>query len=233
MTMTINDDVVKIRREAQRKIDFINEVIKRVEVAGEDDPEFYSKRKKVWLNPFPLHSWDEQRRWLKDLKKKKIIGNFEEDQDCFYLIRPIKMLLYKERQKLMDLVAPPKKSDEEIFSTAPTRRHKKDLLYVQDLKPEIEIKGLAGYSDGTIRYQGEMIEMRSQIKDLCRLFMDHPNRMLTRDDIQDAIINADRRKSTPRITIAKYVSELHNLLKLHFKKDVIFNQKQEGWYFKP
>lgn len=231
--MIMNDDLVKIRRDAQRKIDFINEIIRKVEMAGDNDPEFYSKRKRVILDLSSLGSWDEQKQWLRDLKKKKIIGNFEEDQDCFYLIRPIKILLYKERQKLMGLVTPPKKPDEETFSTTPMRRLKKDLLYVRDLKPEIEINGLAGYSDGTIRYKGEMIEMRSQIKDLCRLFMNHPNRLLTPEDIRDEIVHADRRKSTPRITIAKYVSELRNLLKLHFKKDVIFNQRKEGWYFKP
>lgn len=231
--MTMNDDLVKIRRDAQREIEFINELIRITEMTGEDDPEFYSKRKRIILDPFPLHSWDEQKRWLKDLKKKKIIGDFKEGQDCFYLVRPIKMLLYQERAKLIKLITPPKKPDEETISTIPTRRRKDNLLFVKDLKPEIEIKGLGAYSDGTIRYKGEVIEMRSQIKDLCRLFMDHHNRLLTQDDIKDAIVNADRRNSTPRITIAKYVSELRNLLKLHFKKDVIFNQKYEGWYFKP
>jgi len=43
----MNDDLVKIRRDAQRKIDFINDIIKKVEMVGERDPEFYSKRKKV------------------------------------------------------------------------------------------------------------------------------------------------------------------------------------------
>lgn len=231
--MIMNDDLVKIRRDAGRKIDFINDLIKSIEVATEADTSFYSKRRKLIVNFFPLSSLEEQRGWLRELKKKKIISGFKETKDCFYVSRPFKLPLYGERKKLLELLNPPKKADENAFEQIPARRHKKDLLYVKDLKPEIEIKDLAGYSDGTIRYKGEMIEMRGQIKELCRLFMDHPNRLLTRDDIKDNIVHADRRKSTPKITIAKYVSELHKLLKIHFKKDVIFNQKQEGWYFKP
>jgi DNA-binding response OmpR family regulator len=106
-------------------------------------------------------------------------------------------------------------------------------LFVKNLRPEIEIKGLGAYSDGTIRYKGEVIPMRTQLKTLCWFFIRHPNRLLTPEDMRDEIVHADRRKSTPRVTVAKYVSELHGLLKLHFKKDVIFNQQQEGWYFKP
>jgi len=128
MTMTMNDDLVKIRRDAQREIDFINELIRIIEMASGDDPEFYSKRKRIILDPFPLHSWDEQKRWLKDLKKKKIIGDFEESQDCFYLFRPIKMLLYQERQKLLEIVNPPQKQIQiEGMKTAPSKKAIKDV----------------------------------------------------------------------------------------------------------
>ena len=107
------------------------------------------------------------------------------------------------------------------------------LGFREELKPEILTGNLGAYSDGTIRYKKEIIKMRNQLKDLCRLFMNHPDRLLTIDDIRDTIIKADKRILTPFTTIAKYVSELHNSLKIHFKKDVIFNQKEEGWYFKP
>lgn len=229
----MSDDQIKIRQESARKVGFINHLIKSTESASENDPEFYSKKKKVILDFSPVHSWQEQKEWLKNLKEKKIIGNFEEAKDCFYLIRPVKLLLYQEREKLLKIVNPPQVNrDEKIPEQAP-KKSRKNLLYVKNLTPEIEIKGLGAYSDGTIRYKGEIIEMRNQLKDLCRLFMDHPNRLLTHEDIRDQIVNADRRKSTPKTTIAKYVSELHNLLKIHFKKDVIFSQQQEGWYFKP
>lgn len=101
------------------------------------------------------------------------------------------------------------------------------------MKADITIGKLSAYNDGTIRYEKNILEMRNQLKDLCRLFMQYPNRLLTIDDIKDEIIKADRRTLTSFATIAKYVSELHNLLKIHFKKEVIFNQKEEGWYFKP
>lgn len=107
----------------------------------------------------------------------------------------------------------------------------KKHLYTPDLKPQIEVGPLAAYSDGTIRYQGEIIELRNQLKDLCRLFMENPDRVLTSDDMKEHLIATDKRKNTSRSTIAKYVSELRNSLKIHFKKDVIFNQKEEGWYF--
>lgn len=107
----------------------------------------------------------------------------------------------------------------------------KDPLYTKDLVPQIVLGDLASYSDGTIRFKTEIIELRNQLKDLCRLFMDHPKRLLTSDDIKEQLIAFDKRKSTSRATIAKYVSELRNSLKIHFKKDVIFNQKEEGWYF--
>lgn len=108
-----------------------------------------------------------------------------------------------------------------------------DNLLVKNLKPEIEIKGLAAYSDGTIRYKDEVIPMRGQLNDLCRLFMSQPGRLFTSDDIKDVIVNANRREITTFATISKYVSELHNLLKQYFGRDVIFNHKKVGWRFKP
>ena len=104
-------------------------------------------------------------------------------------------------------------------------------------KSEAKIENSAGklsaYSDGTIRYGNEILTMRNQLKDLCRLFMEHPNDLVLIDTIKEELIKAEKRGTTPWSTISKYVSELHTSLKVHFKKDVIFNQKEEGWYFKP
>jgi len=61
--------------------------------------------------------------------------------------------------------------------------------------------------------------------------MEHNKRLLTPEDIKDNIVAADKRKTTSNSTISKYVSELRNSLKVHFKKDVIFSQKEEGWHF--
>lgn len=114
-----------------------------------------------------------------------------------------------------------------------TKTPKQDnLLYTKKLEPEITVGDLGAYSDGTIRYKNEIINLRKQLKDLCRLFMRHPERLLTIDDIRAEIISASKGKITPNSTISKYVSELHNSLKIHFKRDVIFSQQQEGWYFK-
>lgn len=110
---------------------------------------------------------------------------------------------------------------------------KDTLLMTKELKPDFEVSGLASYSDGTIRYKDKIVSLRGQLKDLCRMFMRNPKRLLTREDIKENIIAADKRKSIPKITISKYVSELRNSLKVHFKKDVIYSQKDEGWYFDP
>ena len=106
-----------------------------------------------------------------------------------------------------------------------------NLIYNKNLKPEMMVGDLAAFSDGTIRYKDKVLSLRSQLKDLCRLFMAHPKRLLTIDDIKDEIVPAEKRKSVSFATIAKYVSELHRSLKIHFRKRVIFNQKKEGWYF--
>ena len=110
---------------------------------------------------------------------------------------------------------------------------KDSLLMTKELKADFEVSGLASYSDGTIRYKDVIVPLRGQIKDLCRMFMRNPKRLLTREDIKENIIAADKRKVVSKMTISKYVSELRNSLKVHFKKDVIYSQKDEGWYFDP
>jgi Mg2+ and Co2+ transporter CorA len=106
-------------------------------------------------------------------------------------------------------------------------------LTTKNIKPEIEIGNLATYSDGTIRFKGSVIPMRDQLNDLCRMFMNRPDQLVLCDEIREEIIRANRRAITKFSTIAKYVSELHGLLKLCFSKDVIFNHKKEGWRFVP
>jgi hypothetical protein len=51
--------------------------------------------------------------------------------------------------------------------------------------------------------------------------------------MRDEIIPANKRKFTSFKTISKYISELHGILQNSYEKPVIFNQKEEGWYFRP
>ncbi len=106
-------------------------------------------------------------------------------------------------------------------------------LISDNVKPEITIGKLVSYSDGSIRYNGQNLDIRNQLKDLCRLFMNRPNLLTETDMIRNEIINAPKRKNTSFKTISKYVSELHSILQNYFKIPVIFNQKEEGWYFRP
>lgn len=100
-----------------------------------------------------------------------------------------------------------------------------------ELKPEIEAGDLVAYSNGSIRYKDKMVELRPQMKDLCRLFMRNQGTVLTHDDIRNTIVDSTKRGATPYTTIAKYVSELHGVLKIHFGRDVITNQNKDGWVF--
>ncbi len=99
--------------------------------------------------------------------------------------------------------------------------------------PEITVGELILYSDGTIRFNGEIIILRPQMRDLCRLFMGSHNSLLLVDTIKDELIRADKRAATSVDTISKYVSELRTILFGLYGRDVISNQQKDGWIFSP
>ncbi len=137
-------------------------------------------------------------------------------------LNDISMLLSQTREK-------------DTLSATP-HSQKKSSLIPKPAKPliaEITVGDLGAYNDGSIRYKEKILELRGQLKELCRLFMARRGRLVSIDDIREEIISADKRKSTSNATISKYVSELHVSLKFHFKKDVFINQKEEGWFFNP
>ncbi len=98
------------------------------------------------------------------------------------LISEIKTL----RQEIAELHDNGVKSQKRIAEHTPCN------LIVQQLKQEMEINGLATYSDGTIRFKGSVIPMRDQLNDLCRMFMSRPNQLVLYDEIRDEIIRAER-----------------------------------------
>lgn len=104
---------------------------------------------------------------------------------------------------------------------------------IANLKVDMSAGDLEAFNDGSIRYKEVPIEMRGQLIALCRLFIGRPNRLVTIDDIREELIRADKRKSIPNKTLAKYVSELRAILMSHFKRDVFVNQKEDGWFFRP
>ena len=105
-----------------------------------------------------------------------------------------------------------------------------EIKATNGLKTELSIGDLTFFNDGSIRFKGVVLDLRNQLKDLCRLLMQNHKKLVTIDAIRDEIIRADKRQQTSFVTISKYVSELHNSLKQYFNRDVIFNQKEEGWY---
>jgi len=120
---------------------------------------------------------------------------------------------------------PKDKTSSKELKTAP--------LFTPRAEPINTEGNLRAYTDGTIRYIGKNIEMRGQLKELCRLFLENPNRLVTLDDISEKILRADRRTTIPFKTISKYVSELHNIIRPYYGKEVLHNQRDEGWYFNP
>lgn len=140
---------------------------------------------------------------------------------------------HKNADKIKDLVLKFVRKIPKVRNQEQIAQQITDNLIAKNLKAEIEIGHLSTYSDGTIRYKGTVIMMRDQMNDLCRMFMSRPNQLVLCDEIRDEIIRAERRERTRFSTIAKYVSELHGLLKGCFGKDVIFNHKKEGWRFVP
>ncbi len=100
-------------------------------------------------------------------------------------------------------------------------------------KVEISVEKLTAHADGSIRYDGKVLTLRGQIKDLCWLFMRRQNQLINADDIKEAIIDAPKRKAFSWHTISKYVYELHSVLKIQFGKRVIVNERKGGWIFHP
>jgi hypothetical protein len=101
-------------------------------------------------------------------------------------------------------------------------------LRLDDITEEITHSNLSSCSDGTIRYKGTIIKLRAQIKDLCRLFLQNYNHLVTQNDIKDKIIKSNKRDKIDYNTISKYISELRTSLKVYTRKNVIYLEKEEG-----
>lgn len=162
---------------------------------------------------------------LEHLLEQKIIDNFEETGEDNVIAEPTYTIYFPD-----EFVVKATSYIEKISGKKPPIQTNDQF---EPQKPEIIIEKLISYNDGIIAYDGKPLEIRSQTKVLCRLFMENVGRLILVDDIKDVLIDADKRRSTSNETIAKYVSELHIILKDVYGKKVIFNQKKEGWIFDP
>lgn len=144
--------------------------------------------------------------------------------------------VFDDIEKAMSGYEKQRKEKEKIIMSVPAKNKpftSSGKLYIPDAKSEAEVEGLAAYNDGSIRYKGDPIEMRTQLNAMCRLFIMNEHHFVTIDDIKDEIIDANKREHTSFSTIAKYVSELRKILETYFGKDVLLNEKKRGWWFKP
>lgn len=103
----------------------------------------------------------------------------------------------------------------------------------QDPSPteEVVIGPLVYRADGVFIFKDKPLKMRPQMRTLCVLFMHHHRRLIDYTKIKEEIISPQKQRHTTSATITKYVNELHNLLRVHFKKEVIFNHEREGYFF--
>ncbi len=162
---------------------------------------------------------------LQHLQERKIIENFTETGDDNVIPEPTYTIYFPSDFR--------EKAEGYLSQISGTPVHLSKPNPLEPKKPEIELGKLVAYTDGTIYYDGENLDLRAQLKDLCRLFMQNVGRLVLVDDIKDVLINADKREDTANTTLSKYVSELHTILTKKYKKVVIFNQKKEGWVFSP
>ncbi len=114
----------------------------------------------------------------------------------------------------------------------------KHQVYRGKLKPDSTAKDFSCHNDGSIRYRGEIIEMREQLRLIARLFISQPNSIVTRDDIKDILFpdeTGQNRKwaEMPKETVAKYVGALRKIFEGKSRKSLLVNQKDTGWIFKP
>lgn len=96
---------------------------------------------------------------------------------------------------------------------------------------ELVIGPLVYCLDGSICFKNKILKIRPQMKTLCIFFMKNHKKSVDYSTIKDEIIDAKKRSYTTFKTITKYVSELHNLLRKHFKKNVIIPNGDQGYIF--
>lgn len=162
---------------------------------------------------------------LQHLLEKEIIDEFVDSGDDDVIKEPTFKIYFPEDFTI--------KAEQYLQKLIGNDSVKKDLTSTDPVVAEIEIGKLISYSDGTISYGGSLLDLRGQIKVLCRIFMENKGVLVQPDYIKRELINSDKRQNTSDTTLAKYVSELHTILRECFGKPVIFNEKKEGWRFDP
>ncbi|MEI6352767.1 MAG: winged helix-turn-helix domain-containing protein [Candidatus Nomurabacteria bacterium] len=101
--------------------------------------------------------------------------------------------------------------------------------YQKIKKIDRNFNGLAYWTDGSITFNNKELILRAQLRDLLRLFISSPNKIMTYDDIKDTIIRAEDRERTKNTTISKYINELKEELKKYTTDIVIKNEKETGY----
>ena len=101
----------------------------------------------------------------------------------------------------------------------------------QSQQPEIEYEfsGLATYDDGLIRFNGQEVDLRFQVREICRYFLSRPKELVTFDDLAEVLGEEGPMTDKLMGRISRYVSELRRELKPLNTKIVLKNYRSSGW----
>lgn len=228
----------------QNIIDIIDILLRKIEITPRNrltGLQLHVSETQLPQNTFGVQ---ELQKILEALKEAGAIQAVARSVAMFSVVEPDKETLIKQREKwiqaggnevreVIQKIQIVEGSEIKVTKEKIAAVSQPKSLLPAELKPEITVGKLVAYSDGSIKFDDENLQIRNQLKDLCRLFMSRNNMLTTLDHIREEIIAAPKRKNTPFGTISKYVSELHTILQNYYKQPVIVNQKEEGWYFRP
>lgn len=105
----------------------------------------------------------------------------------------------------------------------------KPTFFTEDKEVQHSYEKLSSWTDGTITYNNSPLDARNQIKDLCMLFLERPETLITYDDIKDNIFGTKKALLNEDDTILKYVSLLRKELKKHTETLEIKNTARVGY----
>lgn len=208
--------------------DYIKWIISEIKKEALGNDQEYALFK--YQNGKDAPSYTDQERLLKFLKKKgALVLGRNEYPKAFSLsfvaerlgVEPTGKYIKINEERLDDIY----QEYDYLFDS------KNETKSSHSLVKEIFAGPLVYTKDGRVTFKNKELTMRPQIKTLCIFFMKNRNEFLDYSTIKDELIKAEKRSDTPLKTITQYVSELHKILKKAFRKEVIFNDKKEGYIF--
>ncbi len=97
-------------------------------------------------------------------------------------------------------------------------------------KVQYVYRSIVLYENGKFSINSKPVHFEPVLAGLLTLFISRgPGVLVTYDDIREECYPAEKRYSVVSKTLAKYVSKLGKSLEVHDIKNVIFNEREQGW----